>query len=244
MTPPRAHFGSAPNAGHGLGVHIVRMRPTIDVRPATEDFGDFFRREYARLARARLLLTGSPTEAEELAQESLVRVYARWNDVGSMESPEGYLYRTALNLNRKRIRRLAVRARHLRQAWWYADEIEVAEERLDVLRAVATLPRGQREALVLVEWLDLDINEVGSSSASLRHRCGGACIAPGGRSANDQPGARLPRAPRRRGLAERGNPATPRGLCRSGRDQTRRIRWSASAYLRRVSPRGSRTPSS
>ncbi len=150
------------------------MRPTIDVRPATQDFGDFFRREYARLARACLLLTRSPTEAEELAQESLVRVYARWNDVGSMESPEGYLYRTALNLNRKRIRRLAVRARHFRQASWHADEIEVAEERLDVLRAVVTLPRRQREALVLVEWLDLDINEVGEllgiAQASVRGR--------------------------------------------------------------------------
>jgi RNA polymerase sigma factor (sigma-70 family) len=152
------------------------MRPTIDVRPATQDFGDFFRREYTRLARACLLLTGSPIEAEELAQEALIRVYARWNDVGSMESPEGYLYRTrtALNLNRKRIRRLAVRARHLRQASWHADEIEVAEERLEVLRAIATLPRRQREALVLVEWLDLDIIEVaellGIAQASVRGR--------------------------------------------------------------------------
>jgi RNA polymerase sigma factor (sigma-70 family) len=148
------------------------MRTLREVASADENFGEFFGREYARLARACLLLTGSPTEAEELAQEALVRVYARWNNVGSMESPEGYLYRTALN--RKRIRRLAVRTRHLHQSSWRPDEIEVAEERLDVLRAVATLPRGQREVLVLIEWLDLDIDEVGSllgiAQASVRVR--------------------------------------------------------------------------
>jgi DNA-directed RNA polymerase specialized sigma24 family protein len=70
------------------------MRTLREVASADENFGKFFGREYARLARACLLLTGSPTEAEELAQEALVRVYARWNNVGSMESPEGYLYRT------------------------------------------------------------------------------------------------------------------------------------------------------
>jgi RNA polymerase sigma factor (sigma-70 family) len=153
---------------------VRRMRTLREVASADEDFVEFFGREYARLARACLLLTGSPTEAEELAQEALVRVYARWNNVGSMESPEGYLYRTALNLNRKRIRRLAVRTRHLHQSSWRPDEIEVAEERLDVLRAVATLPRGQREVLVLIEWLDLDIDEVGSllgiAQASVRVR--------------------------------------------------------------------------
>jgi RNA polymerase sigma factor (sigma-70 family) len=54
------------------------------------------------------------------------------------------------------------------------DDVDVVEERLDVLLAVAALPPGQREALVLVEWLDLDIDEVaeliGISAVSVRGR--------------------------------------------------------------------------
>jgi RNA polymerase sigma factor (sigma-70 family) len=150
------------------------MQAFTEVTSAHEDFGEFFGREYARLARACLLLTGSPAEAEDLAQDALARVYARWDEVGSMDSPEGYLFRTTLNLNRKRLRRLAVRTRHLRLLVTRRDELDVAEERLDVLRAVVALPRGQREAVVLVEWLDLDINEVaellGIAQVSVRGR--------------------------------------------------------------------------
>ena len=150
------------------------MQGTPQVKLAHEDFSEFFRREYGRLARACLLLTGNPAEAEDLAQDALVRTYARWDDIRSMNSPEGYLYRTALNLNRKRLRRIAVRARHLVNAGARPGDVEVVENRLDVLRAVAALPRGQREALVLVEWLDLDIDEVagliGIAAVSVRGR--------------------------------------------------------------------------
>jgi RNA polymerase sigma factor (sigma-70 family) len=153
---------------------MVRMRSIVEAEPTSEDFSEFFERTYTRLASACLLLTGSPAEAEDLAQEALSRLCARWDVVRSMNSPEGYLFRTALNLNRKRLRRVAVRARHAAGSVASRDEIEVAEERLDVLRAVAALPRGQREALVLVEWLDLDPGEaaelIGVAPASVRGR--------------------------------------------------------------------------
>jgi RNA polymerase sigma-70 factor (ECF subfamily) len=150
------------------------MRHAVEMQLRGADFSEFFRDEYGRLAKACLLLTGDPSEAEELAQDAFCRVFARWNDVRSMDSPTGYLYRTALNLNRKRIRRLAVRARHLVNLGERTSDVDVADERLDVLRAVAGLPRGQREAVVLVEWFDLDMDEVaalmGIAPASVRGR--------------------------------------------------------------------------
>jgi RNA polymerase sigma factor (sigma-70 family) len=162
------------NDGWLEGVHVERMRTIPEVTSARGDFAEFFSREYARLARACLLLTGNTAEAEDLTQDALARVYARWDEVGSMASPEGYLFRTALNLNRNRLRGLAVRARHLRDSIARRDELDVAEERLDVLRAVAALPRAQREAVVLVEWLDFDVDEVaellGIAPASVRGR--------------------------------------------------------------------------
>jgi len=136
------------------------MRQAIDVTSETERFPEFYRREYPRLARASLLLTGSVVDAEDLTQEALARVYERWDQVSAMDSPEGYLYRTAMNLHKKALRRLAVRARVIVERS-ERDDLQVAEDRLEVLRAVAALPRAQREALVLVEWLGFDADEAG-----------------------------------------------------------------------------------
>jgi Sigma-70 region 2 len=80
---------------------MVRMRSTVEVEPTSEGFSEFFERTYARLASACLLLTGSPAEAEDLAQEALSRLREVGCLVRSMTSPKDYLFRTALNLNRK-----------------------------------------------------------------------------------------------------------------------------------------------
>jgi RNA polymerase sigma-70 factor (ECF subfamily) len=91
-----------------------------------------------------------------------------------MDSPAGYAYRTALNLQRKRIRRLAVRAKRRFVAVRVEDFGPEAEERHDVRRALAALPQGQREALILVDWLDMDAQEaaavLGIKPASVRVR--------------------------------------------------------------------------
>src|ERR687884_501387 len=85
----------------------------VDVSVAGLDFEDFFRAEYERLARTCLLLTGDAAEGEDLAQEAFARVFERWERVRAMDSPVGYVYRSALNLHRKRVRHLVVRARRL-----------------------------------------------------------------------------------------------------------------------------------
>jgi RNA polymerase sigma factor (sigma-70 family) len=141
--------------------------------PERIGFETFFYGEYPRLCRALVLLVGDAFEAEELAQEAMTRVLERWDRVREMESPAGYVYRTALNLQRKRIRRLAVRARRV-FADVPADEPEAADDRHDVRRALATLPESQRTALVLVDWLDMDIAEaagvLGIKAGSVRVR--------------------------------------------------------------------------
>ncbi len=139
---------------------MVSDLQTSSVAEMSIDFEVFFRAEYTRLSRAMLLLTGDRAEAEDLAQESMSRVYERWERVRQMDSPTGYVYRTALNLNRKRLRRLAVRSRRV-VARRLPDALQIAEDRVEALRAVASLPAAQREALVLVEWLGYDAEEAG-----------------------------------------------------------------------------------
>jgi RNA polymerase sigma-70 factor (ECF subfamily) len=125
------------------------------------DFESFFRAEYGKLCQALVLLVGDVLEAEEIAQETMTRLLERWSRVGVMDSPTGYAYRTALNLQRKRIRRLAVRARRRFAPVPVADIAPAASDRQDVHRALQQLPEGLRAALVLVDWLDMDTEEAG-----------------------------------------------------------------------------------
>jgi RNA polymerase sigma-70 factor (ECF subfamily) len=139
---------------------MMRMVAVVDAKTEALDFRAFFEHERVRLVRATLLLTGNVAEAEDLAQEALARVLERWDRVSEMESPEGYLYRTALNLNRKRLRRMTIAARRVLGVSDH-DALAAAEDRVDVLRAISSLPRPQREALILVVWLGYGTEEAG-----------------------------------------------------------------------------------
>lgn len=124
---------------------------------AETDFEAFFARSHLKLVRAMLLLTGHPAEAEDLAMEALARVFERWDTVRAMDSPEGYLFTVAVNLNRRRLRRLV----KLGQVAMRGDRHEDIETKTDVRRAIARLPRGLREALVLVDWAGYSTQEAG-----------------------------------------------------------------------------------
>ncbi len=126
-------------------------------------FETFFDAEYERLTRALVLVCGSLAEAEDLAQEAMVRVYERWGRVAGMSSSSGYLYRTAMNLHRSRLRRLRYRVWRIASAdGRAADPAASAADRDQLDRMLASLPDGQRAALVLVEWVGMTDEEAGS----------------------------------------------------------------------------------
>jgi RNA polymerase sigma-70 factor, ECF subfamily len=143
-------------------------------------FEDFFRGEYERLGAALYLLTGDRLEAEDLAQDAMSRIFERWERVASMDSPVGYLYRTAMNLWRKRLRRLSRRPPE-RPAVAVAGPSDVAERRARIREALASLSTDQRAAVVLVEWVGLSAAEVGEllgiSAESVRGRVHRARVA-------------------------------------------------------------------
>jgi hypothetical protein len=70
------------------------------------DFEAFFTQEHVRLFRALCLLTKSLQEAEEFMQDAFLKLWERWDRASAMDSPTGYLYRTAMNLVRSRARRV------------------------------------------------------------------------------------------------------------------------------------------
>jgi RNA polymerase sigma factor (sigma-70 family) len=124
-------------------------------------FEGFFEAEYTHLCEALYLLTGDPFEAEEVAQEAMTRVLERWDRIRSMDSPTGYLYRTAMNLDRHRVRRIAVRARRVFGSEPFQDHSSTVGDQQDVRRALAKISAREREALVLVDWLQMNAEEAG-----------------------------------------------------------------------------------
>ncbi len=143
--------------------------------PAGRDsFETFFRAHYPSVVRALVVVCGSEPEAEELAQEAFARALERWERVRAMESPVGYVYRTAFNVNRNRLRHLARPLRHRVAHVPENDPASEVETRSELRRVLASLPSSQREALVLVEWLGLDAEEAGRvlgiEAASVRGR--------------------------------------------------------------------------
>jgi RNA polymerase sigma factor (sigma-70 family) len=138
------------------------------------DFEEFFRQEYPGLARALVLLVLDRQEAEELAQEAMARAYERWDRVRAMASPGGYVYRTAVNLNRRRLRHLAVRARRLLALARGGDRDDDPGVTVELAEAIGSLSAGQREAFLLVEWVGMSSEEAGRTlriaPASVRSR--------------------------------------------------------------------------
>lgn len=129
---------------------------------AQEGFEAFFRAEHARLLRALFVVTGDRQEAEDLMQEAFLSLWERWDRVGGMADPVGYLYRTALNAHRSRRRRLLRAARRMVLREPAPDELALADARDAVSRALARLTVRQRAALVLTEMLGYGSQEAAS----------------------------------------------------------------------------------
>jgi len=126
-------------------------------------FEEFFQAEYPGLLRAMFLVTGDRHEAEEIVQDAFVRACERWELVRRAGNRAGYVYRMALNGYRSKLRRVASGARKaLLKPAGQLDLFGAVDDRDAIGRALTKLSSGQREALVLVEWLGMTDDEVGT----------------------------------------------------------------------------------
>lgn len=145
------------------GVMRTAPQESSEIPDLASSFHRFVEDESASLYGALRLLTRDRNEAEDLMQEALLKVWERWEHVHALEDPTGYLYRTAMNLHRKRLRRAAVVVRHAIMPRPPRDELDEVESRDLVLRTLATLTPRQRMSLVLTDLLDYSSEDAGRS---------------------------------------------------------------------------------
>jgi RNA polymerase sigma-70 factor (sigma-E family) len=125
----------------------------------------FCHRVRPRLVGTLSLLCGDGDAAEELAQETLARVWLRWSRVRELGEPRAtaWTFRVAINLANSWVRRRMAERRARARLAGQAASAHLDPDPADALavrQAVAALPRRQRTALVLRYYADLPVAEV------------------------------------------------------------------------------------
>jgi RNA polymerase sigma-70 factor, ECF subfamily len=134
----------------------VELHLAVDM---TSSFEGFFADQHADLFAALWLITRDRQEAEEILQEAFLRLWERWDRVAGLEDPEGYLYRTAMNVFRSRARRAAVALRRTIRPTHANDAFDAVERREVMVQALGTLTPRERAAVVLTNIVGLSSEE-------------------------------------------------------------------------------------
>ncbi len=77
------------------------------------DFERWYERHHPRLVASVGAVFADDELAADAADEAIVRAYERWDRVSVMASPEGWAYRVAINVARRRLRRRGLEHRLL-----------------------------------------------------------------------------------------------------------------------------------
>jgi len=115
------------------------------VSPGDDGFEEVYRRLFPRAATLAYRLLDDRTAAEDVAAEALARTYAHWRKVSGLAYLDGWVLRVATNLAID----VARRRPPILRADEGVDPSEATTLRLALVAALKSLPRRQRQAVVL-----------------------------------------------------------------------------------------------
>lgn len=137
---------------------------------------------HARLVATLALTTGDLDEAAEAADEAMLRAFEQWDRVSAMASPDGWTFRVALNVHRRRGRRRLTEDRLLRRHR-PNEAATLPEPAIEAWEAMKGLPLRQRQMVALrfvgdftepqiAEALGVSRGTVASTLSDARRRLG------------------------------------------------------------------------
>ncbi len=135
---------------------------------AKRQFEGFAAEASDTLLRTGYLMTGDAREAEDLVQETFLRVARRWSQVRSMDHPAAYARRILINLVLQNAERRSRQNSELARQHARIDGADQAaahalrqvDDLAEFRWALAQLTARQRAVLVLRYWADLPVGEV------------------------------------------------------------------------------------
>jgi RNA polymerase sigma-70 factor (ECF subfamily) len=119
-------------------------------------FDSFYKFYYPRLVRSLKAQASNTSWAEDVANEAMMAVLDKWDDLITYERPDSWLYKVAI----RKLRRLEARARDYccleEDLASSEDDLRIAaksdqwvEEHIDLIAAIRALPRRQGEVIGL-----------------------------------------------------------------------------------------------
>lgn len=123
------------------------------------DFAEWYRSNAARITRAVWAGCRDEDAALDAVADACARAYQRWDRVGRMDNPEGWVYVSAVRLARRRSRRAG---RTTPSAGDTGPDVHADTDRIAVRQAIAALPTRMRTAIGLRYLLDLPEADVAS----------------------------------------------------------------------------------
>ena len=139
---------------------------TVDLHTVERlDFAPWYESVADGVTRRVAAAVGDPLLGREAAAEAFARAYERWPRVAAMESPEGWVYRVAVNICRRSWRQRVLESRALARmlpaAIGDVDDLHGDHHHHDdVYRACRRLPPRMRTAIRLRYWDDLTEHQV------------------------------------------------------------------------------------
>jgi RNA polymerase sigma-70 factor (ECF subfamily) len=124
-----------------------------------ESFDAWYSREHDRMITTLVLTTGDIDLAVEGVDEACSRALERWQRVGAMDSPSGWVYRVAINHARRVARRRTMEQRLFQKEVPKPDLPAPAGELWEL---VASLSERQRQVVMLRHVAELKENEIGA----------------------------------------------------------------------------------
>jgi RNA polymerase sigma factor (sigma-70 family) len=109
-------------------------------------FEVWYEREHARMIVTLLLATGDLDLAAESVDEACARALAKWDRVGAMDAPTGWVYSVSLNHARRLARRKGLERSFLPRL---VSPANMPPEASEIWELVADLPERQRQVIVL-----------------------------------------------------------------------------------------------
>jgi RNA polymerase sigma-70 factor (ECF subfamily) len=133
------------------------------MKPAAPAFEALYAAQYRQVVGLLVALGAAPSDAEEVAQESFIKLLARWSRVSAYDDPAAWVRLVAAramtsHLRNQARRREIERSRLLPTAGAAAPD--GADDRLTLRAALHDLPLPQRQVVVLHHALGLPVKEI------------------------------------------------------------------------------------